>query len=69
MYLFMIFKLAFPVQLEAALKGSLDKISKGQTITMTSIEKMFFLLCHKCGTKKKILSPHEELNIYVPYSL
>ena len=45
MYLFMIFKLAFPVQLEAALKGSLDKISKGQTITMTS---MFPILCKKC---------------------
>ena len=30
MYLFMIFKLAFPVQLEAALKGSLVKNQKAR---------------------------------------
>ena len=25
---------------------------------------MLLLSCHKCGTKKKILSPHEELNLW-----
>ena len=45
MNLFMIFQPAFTVQLKAALKGSLCKKSKGQTITMTS---MFPILCKKC---------------------
>ena len=45
MNLFMIFKPAFTVQLKAALKGSLCKKSKGQSITMTYV---FPILWEKC---------------------